>query len=175
MLLAPLVRRSLSPKGHPATLLHKAKHREKVSLMAALSVSPKTRRLGLYFSSLVNDSFDQAAVAWFLREVLKHLRGPVIVVWDRGPMHRGSEIRRLLEDYPRLALEALPPYAPELNPVEQIWTHLKWNRLCNLAPKDSVHLDQLVFEELHPLRNDHERLRKFWDGSELPWPHALAS
>jgi putative transposase len=175
LLLAPLVRRSLAPRGEPATLEHPAKHRQKVSLIAGLTISPHQQRLGLYFSSLINASFDQTAVAWFLRQVLKHLRGPVIVVWDRGTMHRGPEIRQLLADYPRLTLELLPPYAPELNPVEQIWTQVKWNRLCNLAAESSSHLEQLVFQELAPLRNDRDRLRSFWDASELPWPRALVS
>ncbi|QVL30797.1 hypothetical protein KIH39_18340 [Telmatocola sphagniphila] len=30
----------------------------------------------------------------------------------------------------------LPPYASELNPVEQLWSHLKHGRCDNLLPKD---------------------------------------
>jgi transposase len=173
LLLAPLVRRSLAPKGQPAVLEHQAKHRQKVSLIAALTISPKRQHLGLYFSSLINDSFDQDAVAWFLRQVLRHLKGPVIVVWDRGTMHRGPEIRQLLQDHPRLSLEDLPPYAPELNPVEQIWTHLKWNRLCNFAPQDTADLETRVFTELQGWRTSQLQLRTFWNASDLPWPEAF--
>ena len=141
-----------------------------------MTLSPRRGHLGLYFSTLVNDYFDQTAVAWFLRQLLRHLRGRVILVWDRGAMHRGPIIRQLLKDHPRLTVEPLPPYAPELNPVEKIWTYLKWNRLCNLAPRDAVHLDKLIFKELHAVRYNQKRLRSFWDGSELPWPsRALAS
>jgi transposase len=175
MLLAPLVRRTLAPKGQTPLLKHRAKHRDKVSLIAALTLSPKIQRLGLYFSSLVNDHFEVVAVTWFLRQLLKHLRGQVIVVWDRGNMHRGEDIRQLLADYPRLHLEPLPPYAPELNPVEQIWTYLKWQRLCNFAAADAQELDEVVFRELHHIRYDQDRLRSFWNGSDLPWPRALAS
>jgi hypothetical protein len=175
MLLAPLVRRTLAPKGQTPLLKHRAKHRDKVSLIAALTLSPIQQHLGLYFSSLVNDHFEVEAVAWFLRQLLKHLRGHVIVVWDRGNMHRGEDIRQLLAAYPRLQLESLPPYAPELNPVEQIWTYLKWQRLCNFAPSDAHELDEAAFGELDNIRYNHDRLKAFWDGSELPWPRALAS
>lgn len=175
LLLAPLVRRTLAPKGQTPILKHRAKHRDKVSLIAALTLSPQHKHLGFYFSSLVNGSFDGLAVAWFMRQLLKHLRGPVIVVWDRGTMHRGPEIRQLLADYPRLTLESLPPYAPELNPVEQVWTYLKWHRLSNLAPVDTTELDQIAFAELHSIRKNQPRLRSFWSGSDLPWPRALAS
>ena len=175
MLLAPLVRRTLAPRGQTPLLLHKAKHREKVSLIAALTLSPSRHHLGLYFSSLLNSSFNHVGVAWFLRQLLKYLRGPVVVIWDRGPMHRGPEIRKLLEDYPRLTIASLPAYAPDLNPVEQVWNYLKWSRLCNFAPIDCQELDQAAFGELQAIRKDKDRLRSFWRGSELPWPRALAS
>jgi len=175
VLLAPLVRRTLAPKGQTPILLHKASHREKVSLIAALTISPQAQRLGLYFSRLINDHFDNIAVAWFLRQLLRHLRGPVIVVWDRGPMHRGPEIRRLLEDYPRLTLESLPAYAPQLNPVEQVWTYLKWSRLCNLTVGDADELATIAWQELEAMQADQERIVNFWEASELPRPRAFAS
>jgi transposase len=175
MLLAPLVRRTLAPKGQTPVLLHKAKHREKVSFIAALTISPRSQRLGLYFSSLINSSFDSEAVAWFLGQLLRHLRGRVIVVWDRGPMHRGPAVRDLQGKYPRLQLEPLPPYAPDLNPVEQVWNYIKWSRLCNFAPQDSAELDRIAYAELDSVRFDQKRLRSFWAGSDLPQPRALAS
>jgi putative transposase len=176
VMLAPLRRRTLAPRGHPPILKQAGRHREKVSLIGALSLSPRRRHLGLYFSTLVNDNFEQSAVAWFLRQLLRALRGPIIVVFDRGNMHRGPEIRKLLHDHPRLALETLPPYAPELNPVEQIWSYLKWGQLSNFAPQNVVHLEKQAFTTLHRIRYDQKRLRSFWNGSELPWPtRAIAS
>jgi transposase len=177
--LAPLVRRTLALRGQTPHFFHKVRHegrgRDKVSMLGALTLSPKIGRLGLYFSNLVNDYFDHVAVAWFLRQLLKHLRGPVIVVWDRGPMHRGPAIRQLQQDYPRLILERLPAYAPELNPTEGVWTYVKWGRLCNFAPPDSPTLEKHVFNELHAIRRHQKRLRGFWTRSKLPLPRALVS
>jgi transposase len=170
LLLAPLLRRTQAPRGHTPLFRHNAKHRQKVSVLAALTLSPLRCRLGLYFTSLVNDSFDAVAVAWFLRQLLRSVRGKVILIWDRGTMHKGPEIRQVLQDFPRLSLEWLPAYAPELNPVEQIWRHLKWGRLCNLAPDDSTHLENLVFAELDPLRKEQRQLETFFDASKLPRP-----
>jgi putative transposase len=178
-LMAPLVRRTLALRGQTPQLLHKIRHggrgRDKVSVMGALTLSPKRGRLGLYFSNIVNDYFDHVVVAWFVRQLLKHLRGHVIIVWDRGPMHQGPDIRQLQRDYPRLHVEQLPAYAPELNPVECVWSYLKWGRLCNYAPPDPETLDKTVFNELHGLRKDQKRLRGFWQGSDLPMPLALVS
>jgi hypothetical protein len=109
--MAPLVRRSQAPRGQPLLLEQPGKHREKVSVIAALTVSPVRQHLGLYLQTFPNAYVDSAKAAAFLEELLKHLRGKVIVVWDRGQMHRGSTIRRVLARYPRLTLEDLPAYA----------------------------------------------------------------
>lgn len=175
LLLSPLVRRSLAPKGETPVLEHQGRHRDKVSVIAALTVSPKRRRRALYFSTLIKDHFESEATAWFLRRLLRSLRGPVIVVWDRGGNHRGPAIRELLAKNPRLTLEELPTYAPELNPVEQVWNFLKWTELCNFAPNDVVHLEQTAFDKLKSIRYDKERIQTFWDCSELPKSRAMAA
>jgi transposase len=68
----------------------------------------------------------------------------VIVVWDGGPMHKGEPIRKLCADYPRLQLERLPPYAPDLNPVEYLWSHLKYGKMANFVPDDVFQLDTVL-------------------------------
>ena len=43
----------------------------------------------------------------------------------------------------RLSLEDLPPWAPTLNPVDTLWGWLKYDQLCNFAPRDALQLDDL--------------------------------
>ena len=64
-------------------------HRTKVSVIGAVSVSPAARRLGLYSSTLPDGYFTAGSVAEFLRDLLKHLRGKVVVVWDGAGTTRG--------------------------------------------------------------------------------------
>ncbi|WP_162271832.1 transposase [Gemmata sp. SH-PL17] len=45
-------------------------------------------------------------------------------------------IRALLRRNTRVHLERLPPYAPELNPVELVWSWLKYAQLSNFVPRD---------------------------------------
>src|SRR5262249_44854923 len=141
VLLNPLVSRSLAPRGQPLILRVPGGHREKVSAIAGLSLSPHARRLGLYFETYPDRHITSVQTAAFLRDLLRHLRGPVIVVWDNGPMHKGEPIRRVLADYPRLTVEWLPPYAPELNPVEHLWNHVKYGQLANFTTDDVEVLD----------------------------------
>jgi transposase len=167
VLLTPLVRRTLAPRGETPILPVKGGRREKVSVIAGLSLSPVARRPGLYFRTFPNAYVTTPDTAAFLRDLLRHLRGRVIVVWDRGPIHRGDPIRRVLADYPRLTLERLPSYAPELNPVEQLWNHIKYARLANLSAPDADALDDLVLECLIDAKFDSKRLRSFYAATPL--------
>ena len=63
-------------------------HRHKVSVIGGVSVSPRAQRLGLYFATEPDGFYTADRVVEFLRELLKHLRGNVVVVWDRGSNHK---------------------------------------------------------------------------------------
>jgi transposase len=172
--MAPLVRRSWAPKGRPPVLLQKAGQREKVSVAAALWLSPTRDRLGLFGQTLVNGYFNNERMATYLRYFLKEVNGPLVVVWDGGTMHKGDPIRQVVKEYPgRLVLEPLPPYGAELMPVEQLWSWLKYDRLPNFAPRDAWQLDAVVWNELTAIREDQERLKSFFHASRLPLPRAL--
>jgi hypothetical protein len=97
---------------------HKAGHREKVSVVAALYLTPLRDRLELAFQTLINGYFHNEEVAEFLSAALG-LDGPVVVIWDRGTMHKGGPINEVVEQAAgRLILEPLPPYASKLMPID---------------------------------------------------------
>ncbi len=98
---------------------------------------------------------------------MKQLRGEVIVVWDGGSAHKGEPIRELLKKHPRLTLERLPPYAPDLNPVEYLWEHLKYDELVNFAAQDVKELDRVAHEILGQIRQQPQRLKSFWEHCKL--------
>lgn len=78
--------------------------------------------MGLYFANRIDGYFQGEEVVQFLRDLLRSLPGKVMVVWDGGPNHQGPVMREFLQRNKRLWLERLPPYAPELNPVELVWS-----------------------------------------------------
>ena len=141
-------------------------HRKKVSVIGAVSVSPVARRLGLYFSTLPDGFFTAEAVVTFLRDLLTHLRGKVVVLWDGGGNHKGPLIRAFLSRNKRLWLERLPAYAPELNPVEAVWSWLKYGQLANDVPDEMTDLDDEIIDRLIELKCEPDLLRNLWDGSE---------
>ena len=145
-------------------------HRRKVSVIGAVSVSPNAQRLGFYFATDPEHYFTPEKVVGFLRGLLRHLRGKVVVLWDGGGNHKGPVIRKFLKRNRRLRLERLPAYAPDLNPVEAVWGWLKWGRLCNFVPDDLGELDDWVIEYLVALKHNPGLLRALWERSDLPFP-----
>src|SRR5262249_8761729 len=144
-------------------------HREKVSVAAALWLTPRRDRVGLAYQTLINGYFRNEEVAEFLEGAVPGLGGPVVVIWDRGNMHKGSPINDLVRDSAgQLELEALPAHAWDLMPVEPLWGWLKYSRLCNFAPEDAHQLNARVIRALDTIREDQPRLRSFFHASELP-------
>jgi hypothetical protein len=168
--LNPLVRRSWAPVGQTPVLEVWGRHRDKVSAIAALSVSPRAKRLGLYFATDPGRYYNAQGAAGFLRQLLRHLPGKVIVVWDNGPNHKGPAIRELLRRHPRLSVAWLPSYAPELNPVEWLWSYLKYGLLANFVPEDVYHLDDVVMDHLSDTKFEPGLLEAIWQGSKLSLP-----
>jgi transposase len=165
--LAPLVRRTWSPRGETPLFYQRGAHRQKVSIIGALTVSPKRRRVGLYFSLIAELNVDAYWLVAFLTAMARHLRGPVILIWDRLNAHRSSVVQRFLERHPRFHVELLPAYAPELNPVETVWSYLKLNPLANFAPCDVRHLARIATRHTRRLQRRSRLIRRFLDSCPL--------
>ncbi len=73
--------------------------------------------------------------------MLRKVRGPVTLLWDRLNVHRAPAVRAVLERSPRVVVEHFPTYAPELNPVEPMWGHSKGVRLRGYVPEDALDLE----------------------------------
>ena len=165
----PRVRRTLARQGRTPVLEHRARHRDKLSAAGALSLSPARGHISLYCQTYPDTFVDAEVYAHFLSHMLAHVRGAVVLVHDGGPMHKGEPIRALCERHPRLDVNLLPAYAPELNPVEYLWNFLKDKELANFAPQDVPQLEGVLCHSLEDIRHDQPRLKTFYESSPLPW------
>jgi putative transposase len=169
--MAPLLRTTLAARGRTPRIEQRASHRDKVSVAAALWTTP-CGLVRLAYRTYPDRHVNNERYAAFMEEVLTYRlpRTPVIVVHDRGNMHRGEPVEGLLADHDRLiGFEPLPAYAPELDPVEGLWNWLKYDELANFAPRDVGHLDRVINDRLYALHRDQPRLRTFLANSPLTW------
>jgi putative transposase len=139
---------------------------DRISAIAALTVAARRARLGLYLQ-LRQDNFKAVHVAKFLRLLLTHLRGHVILLWDGGQIHKGPAIDAVRTAFPRLHLERFPGYAPELNPVEQVWNDFK-RYAGNSVLRDKQDIRLRLHGSARRVRRSPDKLRSFVLASDLP-------
>ena len=123
--------------------------------------------MGLYYL-LFYDNIGQDEVCVFLRELLRHLRGTVILLLDNSSTHKGAPIEQLLRQHCRLRIEHFPSYAPQLNPDEGVWSLAK-RELANSCPNDVDELMENVLGSIEGIRNSQQKLRGCIAQSELPF------
>lgn len=136
--LLPFVARTWAPVG-ATPILRAPRSRDHLSVISA--VTPD----GRLFTHIQQDAFNGVAIVAFLRQLLRHVRGKLLVVWDGASIHRCQAVKTFLARgaATRLHLERLPAYAPELNPDEGVWNLLKRGELKNRCCHD---LDELRWE-----------------------------
>ena len=106
----------------------------------------------------------------FLTALVRHIPQPLILVWDRLSAHRSGMVRDYLGSLKgRIQVEYLPSYAPELNPVEYLWSHWKQHELPNVCPKDFWQLSQAARRTLRRMRRRPRLITAFWKQASL-WP-----
>jgi transposase len=172
--MGPLVRRTGGPRGETPVLVQRGAHRQQVSGTAAWGRSPRRDRLGLFVQTRVDGSFDNWTVAAFLEAMWPELAGRLVVGWDGGPRHQGDPIRAPETQFAdRLNVERWPPFAPELDPVELLWSWRKGERLSHFAPHDAIELDGRVVTDLEEIREDQEFLRNLFHTPKLPLSRTL--
>jgi transposase len=105
----------------------------------------------------------------FLQALRAQLRGKrLLIVWDGLGTHRSRLVRRWLETKNGdVQLEFLPPYAPELNPVEQIWNYLKNREIPNLCAANLTEVADTARRRLKSMQRRPRLLRSFWQQAEL--------
>jgi len=127
------VRRSWAPVGQPPTLTHRFNWK-KASMAAGLCYGVRGGGAQLCFHVQAGN-YDTNTLIQVLDELRKFLGGEkATLLWDGLPAHRSRAMRAWLHTQRHwLAVERLPAYAPELNPVEGLWSNLKAVELANLT------------------------------------------
>lgn len=99
----------------------------------------------------------------FLRNVKKEMKGKkLLLIWDRLPAHRS----KLIADYVKsqkswLRIEHYPGYAPELSPVEFMWSAMKGKDLAQIPPKGLKHLKRIVRKSVRRIGSDKQLMKGF--------------
>jgi DDE superfamily endonuclease len=127
---------------------------KKASMAAAIcyGVRGGGAQLGFHVQA---GSYDTETLIEVLGELRRFLGGErATLLWDGLPAHRSRAMRAWLNRQRSwLVVERLPAYAPELNPVEGLWSSLKAVELANLT-------SPTLAEVIHQAHQGIERVRR---------------
>jgi transposase len=89
-------------------------------------------------------SFNSASLIGALSNLSMELDEPITLVWDNLRAHHSEDKGTLafINESPWLTVHRLPAYAPDLNPVEGVWSALKGSDLANLCAADRAELER---------------------------------
>ena len=152
-MMEPLVRRTWAPRGHTPVLRVSDEPHGRISVIGAMTIRLEPRRFGFLFHLLPdNANFHGDSVAKFLAHLHSKLSGHITLLWDSIRIHNAGPVNNYLSTHPATTVELLPPYAPELNPVDNIWSYVKYNRLSNYCPSTLAELRKRVRAEFFRLQ-----------------------
>ena len=106
----------------------------------------------------------------FLQHLQRHIPGKILILWDGAPIHRSLLVKNhVAATRRRVIVERLPAYAPELNPVEYMWGHLKTHEIANLIATKAWELSLEATAALRRMRRRNSIIAACYTQSEL-WP-----
>ena len=119
---------------------------------------------GWLFTMTRYDALNGFDSVHFLRHLLSQTGRKLLVIWDGSKIHRNGEVKSFLSNgaTKRIHLERLPAYAPDLNPDEGVWNHLKYVELCNICCLDLIDLHQKLKLAILRLRRKPELIQSFF-------------
>ena len=136
--------------------------RQKVNAVSAVS-STGAFRYATYSGKLDTEFF----VA-ILKLLIKRMRRPIFFVLDGHPVHRAGGVKKFIASMKgQVELHFLPPYAPDLNPDEFVWNHIKKHGLSKKPLRRNESLQKRVEQDLRNLENNPKLLRSFFKAKSV--------
>lgn len=162
----PMVRRTWAPKGKTPILKVPGGWITR-SVISLITCSPQGKRPRLYFE-IGKGAVNADTFLGFLKQVRRHIRGNLILIIDNLRVHKAKKVSGYLNAQThRLSVEYLPPYAPELNPVEYLWSSRKRKDFGNAEIPDGASLDRRIRASGQRAKKDPHLLKGFLRASTL--------
>jgi transposase len=152
--------RTWAPKGQTPVIQFHFNWKQ-LSMIAGVS------KTSAYFR-LHEGALKSEQIVAFLKALIKQIGRPLLVIWDGLKAHRSRLVREYVDGLDgRIALAFLPPYAPDLNPVEYLWAWLKRHALANYCPASIAELSVTARGRLKSAQRRTTLITAFWKQAEL--------
>jgi transposase len=124
---------------------------------------------GKLYVHMQDKAYKGETIVPFLKHLLRHIAGKLLIIWDGLPAHHAQAIKDFLRAGAarRIHFEQLPSYAPDLNPTEGIWQYLKYVEMKNLCCHTLIELRHELRKAIARLRHKTHVIRSCIDRVHL--------
>lgn len=162
----PSVRRTWAPRGQtPHIDIHF--NWKRLHVIGSLVCEPDGQQADLLLH-MQEKTVKEDAILDYLQALHKQVPGPIVLLWDHLSAHTSKKVAAYLtanQDW--LTVEWFPGYAPELNPVEYVWSYAKDKPTANTSPDTLGEIEETLREMGQRLVSDQEIMYGFLEASQL--------
>jgi transposase len=158
--MGPVVVRTWAPRAHTPIIFQKMRCTQKTTVIGALCARADGKNVRMFMRIHPHLNINKERCLEFLRQLKQNINGPIMLIWDRLPAHRAMCVKKFCQEH-GIQIEYLPPYAPELNPIEYAWSYLKTKPLAKFCPHSERELNMVAKEKICEMRKKRELLKSF--------------
>jgi transposase len=152
----PPLGRTYGLKGHTPVVTTSGQ-RQSVNVISAVNAR------GEFWAATYTGKLDSEAFVAFLQNFMKDRPGKVFLVVDGHPCHKAKIVAAYVQSLQgALEIHFLPPYAPDLNPDEFVWSYMKNNGVSKKPLKKNESLRERVENDLTTIKSNRELVRSFF-------------
>jgi transposase len=157
----PRLGRTYGLKGQ-TPVVETSGQRQSINVISAVNAR------GEFWAATYDGKLDAASFVEFLKDFMKSQGGRIFLVLDGLAVHKAKTVQHYLDSLEgRLELHALPPYCPDLNPDEFVWSHMKNNGVSKKPLKQNESLRKRVEEDLIKIHGNVDLIRSFFGAESV--------
>ena len=125
---------------------------------------------GAFWAATYTGKLNAESFVVFLKNFMKGRRHKVLLVVDGHPAHKANLVKEYIAELAgRLELHFLPPYAPDLNPDEFVWNHMKNNGVSKKPLKKNESLRERAEQDLAAIYNNKVLVASFFSAKSVAY------
>jgi transposase len=139
---------------------------QRQSVSAASAVTAR----GAFWFITYKGALNAELFVTFLQKLMKHRRKPLSLILDNLPAHKGPLVRAYVDALEgKLQLHYLPGYAPELNPDELVWSHMKRTGTAKKPLRSGDQLQPRIDNDLRAIQRNAKLVRSFFKAPHVAY------
>lgn len=159
----PPLGRTYGLKGHTPVVVTSGQ-RQSINVISAVTAR------GEFWAATYTGKLNAEAFVAFLQNFMKGRRGKAFLVVDGHPAHKANTVKHYIQSLKgRLELHFLPPYAPDLNPDEFVWSHMKTNGVSKKPLKKNESMRERVEEDIANIQRNPQLVRSFFSAASVAY------